>query len=114
MVRLLMQNWWSLSDDAMEDALIDNGAIRCFAGIDLAKDNIPDATTILAFRHAVEQHQLAEDLQDSGAILGREGLDATGGHGGGCHHHPAPTSRKNEKREREPVVLWHEGADWGG
>ncbi len=36
----LMQNWWSLRDDAMEDALIDNGAIRPFAGIDLAKDNM--------------------------------------------------------------------------
>ncbi len=50
----LMQNWWALSDDAMEDALIDNDAIRRSAGIDLAKDNIPDASTILAFRHAVE------------------------------------------------------------
>ena len=50
----LMQNGWSLRDDAMEDALIDNGAIRRFAGVDLAKDNIPDATTILAFRHFIE------------------------------------------------------------
>ncbi len=57
-----MQNWWSLSDAAMENALIDSGAIRRFAGIDLAKDNIPDATTILAFRHFVEQHQLAEEI----------------------------------------------------
>ncbi len=58
----LMQNWWSLTDDAMEDALIDSNAIRGFAGIDLAKDNIPDATTILAFRHFVKQHHLAEEI----------------------------------------------------
>ncbi len=36
----LMQNGWSLRDDAMEDVLIDTGTIRRFAGIDLAKDNI--------------------------------------------------------------------------
>ena len=37
----MMQNWWSLTDDAMENALIDGNAICGFAGIDLAKDNIP-------------------------------------------------------------------------
>ncbi len=45
-----------------DNALIDSSTIRRFAGIDLAKDNIPDATTILAFRHFVEQHQLAEEI----------------------------------------------------
>ncbi len=59
----LMQSWWSLTGDAMEDALIDTGAVRRFARIDLAKDNIPDATII-----------------------------------------HAPTSTKNEKREREPQM----------
>ena len=89
----------------MEDALIDNGAIRRFAGIDLAKDNIPDATTILAFRYVVEQHHLDEGifktveqyLEEKGLLL-LEGtvVDATIIH--------APTSRKNEKREREPQM----------
>ena len=101
----LMQNWWSLTNDAMEDALIDNGAIRPFAGIDLVKNNIPDATTILAFRHVVEQHQLAEEtfktmeqyLEEKGLLL-REGtvVDATIIH--------APTSTKNEKMDREPEM----------
>ncbi len=41
MVRIhLMQSWWSLSNEAMEDALIDMGAIRCFARIDPAKDTL--------------------------------------------------------------------------
>ncbi len=49
MLRLhLMQNGWSLTDDAMENALVDGNAIRGFAGIDPAKDNIPDATIIHA------------------------------------------------------------------
>ena len=82
----LMQNWWSLTDDAMEDALIDTGAIRRFAGIDLAKDNIPDTTTILAFRHVVEQHHLAKEIfktveqyLEEKVLLLREGtvVDAT-------------------------------------
>ncbi len=87
----------------MEDALIDTGAIRRFAGIDLAQDNIPDATTILAFRHFVEQHHLAKEifktveqyLEEKGLLL-REGVDATIIH--------APTSTKNEKRERDPQI----------
>ena len=97
----LMQNWWSLR----EDALIDNGAIRRFAGIDLAQDNIPDATTILAFLRCIERHQLAEKIfktvgqymREKGLLL-REGTvaDATIIH--------APTSTKNEKRERDPQM----------
>ena len=97
----LMQNWWSLR----EDALIDNGAIRRFAGIDLAQDNIPDATTTLAFLHCIERHQLAEKIfktvgqymREKGLLL-REGTvaDATIIH--------APTSTKNEKRERDPQM----------
>ncbi len=101
----LMQNWWSLSDDAIEDALIDTSAIRRFAGTDLVKDQIPDATTILAFCHFIERHQLAEKifktvgqyLEEKG-LLPREGtvVDATIIH--------APTSTKNEKRERDPQM----------
>ncbi len=100
----LMQNGWSLRGDAMEDALIDNGAIRRFAGIDLAQDNIPDATT-LAFCHFIERHQLAEKIfktvgqymREKGRML-REGtvVDATIIH--------APTSTKNEKRDRDPQM----------
>ena len=115
MVRLhLMQNWWSLTDDAMENALIDNGAIRPCAGIDPAKDNIPDATTILAFRHVVEQHQWAEEsvktvgqyLREKGMLL-REGtaVDATIIH--------APTSTRNGKRERDPQMhQTRQGNQW--
>ncbi len=110
----LMQNWWPLGDDAMEDALIDNGAIRRFAGIDLVQDQIPDATTILAFHHFIERHQLAEEifkaveryLREKSLLL-REGtvVDATIIH--------TPTSTKNEKREREPEMhQTRQGNQW--
>ena len=54
----LMQQWYSLSDPAMEDALIEVATIRRFAGIDLVSDRIPDETTILSFRHLLEKHDL--------------------------------------------------------
>ncbi|XVN55876.1 transposase [Cyanobium sp. BSA11S] len=52
----LMQQWFSLSDPAMEDALIEVPTMRRFAGIDMLSDRIPDETTILAFRHLLEKH----------------------------------------------------------
>ncbi len=58
----LMQNWNSLSHEAMENELIDIPCIRRFAGIDLVTEDILDATTILAFRHFLEKHHLGEKI----------------------------------------------------
>ena len=101
----LMQNWNSLSDEAMENDLIDIACIRRFAGIDLVTEDIPDATTILAFRHFLEKHHLGErifqvvveHLSKKGLLL-REGtvVDATIIH--------APTSTKNRKKGRDPEM----------
>ena len=95
----LMQNWYCLSDEAMEDALIEVESMRRFAHLDLAKGSIPDASTILAFRHFLEKYDLGEKifgrvgeyLREQGLLL-REGtvVDATIVH--------APTSTRNEKR----------------
>ncbi|ONQ00695.1 IS5 family transposase, partial [Burkholderia cenocepacia] len=46
----LLQQWYGLSDEGLEDALYDSIAMRAFAGIDLARENVPDATTLLKFR----------------------------------------------------------------
>ena len=51
----LMQLWYDLSDPAMEDALIEVATMCRFAGIALITDRIPDETTILAFRHLLEE-----------------------------------------------------------
>ena len=83
----------SLRSPYPELGLIDSNAIRGFAGIDLAKDDIPDATIILAFHRFMERHQWAEQyLREKGLPL-QEGtvVDATIIH--------APTSTRNEKRE---------------
>ncbi len=114
----LMQNWWSLTDDAMEDALIDSNAIRGFAGIDLAEDNIPDATTILAFRHFVKQHHLAEEIfkaveqyWEEKDLLLRRGRWWS-------HHHPCPHLHKEREEGGStlptPTPLLHCPAETGG
>jgi IS5 family transposase len=56
----LMQQWYDLSDPAMEDALIEVPTMRRFAGIDLISERIPDETTILSFRHLLEKHDLGK------------------------------------------------------
>jgi len=58
----LLQQWYSLSDPAMEEALIEVPTMRRFAGIDLISDRIPDETTILSFRHLLEKQGLGEQI----------------------------------------------------
>jgi IS5 family transposase len=58
----LLQQWYSLSDPAMEEALIEVPTMRRLAGIELSSDQIPDETTILTFRHLLEKHELDEQI----------------------------------------------------
>src|SRR5580692_6264854 len=57
-----MQNWFNLSDPAAEDALYDSESMRRFTGIELVEDAVPDESTILRFRHLLEQHKLTERI----------------------------------------------------
>src|ERR1700728_239993 len=57
-----LQQWYGLSDEALEDALYDSIAMRAFAGIDLAVENAPDATTLLKFRRLLVAHDLTRKL----------------------------------------------------
>ena len=101
----LLQQWYDLSDPAMEDALIEVPTMRRFAGIDMISDRIPDETTILAFRHLLEKHDLGDQifevvkahLKANGMVM-KQGtiIDAT--------LIAAPSSTKNEKGERDPEM----------
>jgi IS5 family transposase len=55
-------NWFNLSDEACEDALYDVAVFREFCRIDLGRERIPDATTLLKFRHLLEEHKLGAAL----------------------------------------------------
>lgn len=58
----LLQQWYSLSDPSMEEALIEVPAMGRFAGIDLMSYRITDETTILTFRHLLVKQNLGERI----------------------------------------------------
>ena len=97
-----MQQWFNLSDPAMEDALYDSESMRRFAGIELIEDAVPDESTILRFRHLLERHQLTQKifelvrgLLEQKRLLLKSGtiVDAT--------IIDAPPSTKNEAKSRD-------------
>lgn len=98
-----LQHWFQLSDPGAEDALNDSPALRSFVGIDLGQEPVPDETTILKFRHLMEEHNLGEQLfvlvsqflQESGYKIARGTIvDAT--------IISAPSSTKNKDKSRDP------------
>src|SRR5436853_2612025 len=54
----LLQQWFNLSDPQAEDAIYDSESMRRFARVDLSDDVVPDETTILRFRHLLEEHRV--------------------------------------------------------
>jgi IS5 family transposase len=112
----LMQNWFALSDPAMEEALYEIASLRNFAGLDL-RAAIPDETTILNFRHLLEEYDLAEDiLKQVNTHLTRKGLLLKRGSIVDATIIAAPSSTKNAEGERDPEMhqtkkgnQWHFG-----
>jgi IS5 family transposase len=112
----LMQNWFGLSDPAMEEALYEITPMRAFAGLTLTKA-IPDETTILNFRHLLEEYELApEILRRVNAHLTRKGLLLKRGSIVDATIIAAPSSTKNATGERDPEMHqtkkgnnWHFG-----
>ena len=111
----LMQNWFALSDPAMEEALYEIASLRTFAGLSL--EAIPDETTILNFRHLLEANYLAEDIFNQvNAHLARKGLLLKRGAIVDATIIAAPSSTKNSTCERDPEMhqtkkgnQWHFG-----
>jgi IS5 family transposase len=56
----LLQCWFNLSDEGLEDAMYDSHAMRTFMGINFFEEQVPDATTLLNFRHLLEKHNIAK------------------------------------------------------
>ena len=101
----LMQHWYSLSDPAMEDALIEVPTMRRFAGIDLISERIPDETTILAFRHLLEKHELGQQIFETvKAHLKARGMAMKQGTIIDATLIAAPSSTKNKQGERDPEM----------
>ena len=57
-----LQHWFNRADLACEEALYDSASLRRFVGIDLGRERVPDATTLLKFRKLLNEHKLGEAL----------------------------------------------------
>jgi transposase, IS5 family len=101
----LLQVWFSLSDEGVEDAVYDSYAMRAFMGLDFAVEQVPDATTLLHFRHLLEKHQLGERLFEAQhEIFEAEGWIMRGGSIVDATIITAPSSTKNATGTRDPEM----------
>lgn len=113
----LMQNWFNLSDEGIEDAIYDSYAMKKFLKIDFNEESVPDATTLLKFRHMLEQNLIgAKIFVDVKRRLDSVGLMMHGGTIVDATIVEAPSSTKNQDRERDPEMhqtkkgnQWHYG-----
>lgn len=111
-----LQQWYALSDPAMEEALYDTPVMRRFARLS-GLDNLPDETTILNFRRLLETHGLAEQMFERvNAHLARKGQSLRAGTIVDATIIAAPSSTKNQDGERDPEMhqtkkgnQWHFG-----
>ncbi len=110
----LLQCWFNLSDEGVENAICDSYAFRKFRGISFMEAQVPDATTLLHFRHLLEESKLGEAMFK--AI--QAGLEH-----GGCIMHggtivdasiiKAPFSTKNTEKARDPEMCQtRKGKEW--
>ena len=100
-----LQLWFNLSDPAVEEALYDSRAMRSFGGIDLGREPVPDETTVMRFRHLLEEHQLgAQIFEEVGRLLQRRGLRLSKGTIVDATIIAAPSSTKNADGERDPEM----------
>ena len=106
MLRLhCLQQWFNLSDPAVEEALYDSRAMRQFVGIDLGREPVPDETTICKFRHLLEAHELGKQLfARIGEYLTKRGLQVSRGTIVDATIISAPSSTKNRAKARDPEM----------
>lgn len=112
-----VQQWFNLSDPALEEALDDSRAMRGFVGVDLGREPVPDGTTVCTFRPLLEAHDLGARLfAKAGEYLQARGLKISTGTMVDATIIAAPSSTKNQSKERDPEMdstrkgnQWHFG-----
>src|SRR5437764_12485157 len=109
-----LQQWFGLSDPAMEEALHDVPLYREFAKLDGTAARLPDETTILRFRHLLERHNLAVDmLRVVNDILQAKGMMMRTGTVVDATLISAPSSTKKSEGDRDTVIKQHrKGIHW--
>ena len=109
-----LQQWYSLSDEGLEDALYDSLAMREFVGIDLSREHAPNATTLLKFRCRLEDSQLTQAIfKEINAHLGERGLLMREGTLVDATTIAAPPSTENKEKARDAEMhRTRKGEQW--
>ena len=109
-----LQQWFNLSDPAAEDALYDSESMRRFVGISLGEDVVPDESSILRFRHLLEEHNLGASIFDGvRGLLEAKGVLVKSGTIVDATIISAPSSTKNRSGSRDPEMKQgHSGKTW--
>lgn len=98
-----VQQWFNLSDPAVEEALYESVSMRRFAGIDLGREPVPDETTVCRFRHLLEEHDLGRHLfEEVHHHLEAKGIKIARGTIVDATIISAPSSTKNTEKARDP------------
>jgi IS5 family transposase len=110
----LLQIWFNLSDEAVEDSIYDSYAMRRFMKLDFYAEDVPDATTLLGFRHLLEEHNLQKAIFDQvNGLLEEKGKIMRGGSVIDATIIEAPTSTKNSAKSRDPEMhSCKKGKEW--
>ena len=112
-----LQQWFNLSDPQAEDAIYASESMRRFARVELGDDVVPDESSILRFRHLLEQHALTQAIfEEIGGLLEERGLLLRSGTIVDATIIAAPASTKNAEQARDPEMKqtkkgrnWHFG-----
>jgi len=109
-----LQQWFNLSDPAVEEALYDSAVMRGFVGIDLGREPVPDETTVCKFRHLLEEHQLGGQMLEAVNLhLQSRGVRITTGTIVDATIIHAPSSTKNREQQRDPEMRQtRKGKQW--
>ena len=100
-----LQQWFNLSDPAVEEALYDSMVMRDFVGIDLGCEPVPDETTVCKFRHLLEEHNLGGQMLEAVNLhLQSQGVRITTGTIVDATIIHAPSSTKNREQKRDPEM----------
>src|SRR5271165_2379531 len=100
-----LQQWFNLSDPAVEEALYDSAVMRGFVGIDLGNEPVPDETTVCKFRHLLEEHQLGGQMLEAVNLhLQSRGVRITTGTNVDATIIHAPSCTENREQQRDPAM----------
>lgn len=102
----MLQTWFNLSDEGIEDAIYDSYAMKTFMGIDFSiGEQVPDATTLCKFRKLLNDHSLQKKFFDQvQELLAQQGKLVTGGTIVDATIVEAPNSTKNRDKKRDPEM----------